>query len=735
MRSTRLLAIALLVAATGGGLASPYRNVVIVGHPGNPPDTRFATPGFGNVDCHYHVAMFEITAEQYADFLNSVATTDTYGLYHPSMAHPGDGAFGCNIQRSGSPGSYTYSVADDWADRPVNYVDWGDAARYCNWLHNGLPQGAQDLATTEDGAYFLNGATTNAELLAVTRAPNAIWFLPTEHEWYKAAYHTNDGPTAHYFTFPTQAPDGDVPSNDLLDPDPGNSANFYQDGFAVGGPYYRTPVGAFANSGGAYGTFDQGGNVAEWTESVTSDGSQRIIRGGSFHDTANALRYDQREPESPTTATSRYGFRVAGVRETPREGDYIIAGGLGAAYAIDPVTGLIRACVYGYELRANHPFPTPTCLLTGYRTDILTAPGGALFARTGGTYDQAFYEVDPLAGTCSLLPNGDDPLLGRNGEIIWRDGHTVLIAADAYFESDCFGSYCGRVVSYDLDTQAVTLVSGADRGAGPLLFQPRSLARLDENTVLVAELGVPSGEFGLFRVDLPTGDRTFVSRLSQNSLSRPLPDGTFVTLGDDEGGVGPVGEWFCSEVTVVSGRILVHVSIDLPGDNTGGLIEVDPVTGDRTLLLGHAYDENGSLIEAPPTNPQGLPYAARVTGILPVGPQRIVMASVYDGRILSYDLATGAYDLVSYIDGQLIGGAELMPESIAIYHPFDPGDMNCDGAVTAADIDPFVVALVEGENAYQAAFPHCAFIYADCNRDLVVSAADIDAFVNLLVGG
>ena len=66
--------------------------------------------------------------------------------------------FGCKIQRIGTAGSYTYSVAADRANRPVNWVSWGDAARFTNWLHNGQPIGAQGLGTTENGAYYLNGA-------------------------------------------------------------------------------------------------------------------------------------------------------------------------------------------------------------------------------------------------------------------------------------------------------------------------------------------------------------------------------------------------------------------------------------------------------------------------------------------------------------------------------------------------------------------------------------------------
>ncbi len=60
-----------------------------------------------------------------------------------------------------------------------------------------------------------------------------------------------------------------------------------------------------------------------------------------------------------------------------------------------------------------------------------------------------------------------------------------------------------------------------------------------------------------------------------------------------------------------------------------------------------------------------------------------------------------------------------------------PGDLDCDGAVTFADIDPFVVAL-SGQAAYEAQFPDCAWLNADCNGDGAVDFDDIDAFVGLI---
>ena len=158
----------------------------------------------GAVDYVYNIGKYEVTAGQYAEFLNAVAAEDTYGLYNARMGWDVSfGTFGCKIQQSGSLGSYSYSVPADWANRPVNYVSWGDAARFANWLHNGQPTGSQDESTTEDGAYLLNGAMIRGELLAVTRKDSARWAIPTEDEWYKAAYHKNDGVTGNYFDYAT----------------------------------------------------------------------------------------------------------------------------------------------------------------------------------------------------------------------------------------------------------------------------------------------------------------------------------------------------------------------------------------------------------------------------------------------------------------------------------------------------------------------------------------------------
>ncbi|MGD8450599.1 MAG: SUMF1/EgtB/PvdO family nonheme iron enzyme [Phycisphaerae bacterium] len=306
------LAVVVICACGVSASAELVIDMVTVGNPGNPEDTH--GDGHGRVNYAYDIGKCEVTAGQYTAFLNAVAGVDTYGLFNPRMW---SSDYGCKIERyagNGTPGApFQYRVAEDWADRPVNYISWGDAARFVNWLHNDQPTGSQGLGTTEDGSYFLNEAMSDDALLAVTRKSDATWVIPREDEWYKAAYHKNDGVTGNYFDYPTGS--DSVPSNDLVDPDPGNNATYDDGDYTIGSPYYRTEVGAHENSASPYGTFDQGGNVAEWTEAIFY-GSTRGSRGGAFCFGEVYLRaaYDT-GCVNPTAEGRNFGLRVCRVPE------------------------------------------------------------------------------------------------------------------------------------------------------------------------------------------------------------------------------------------------------------------------------------------------------------------------------------------------------------------------------------------------------------------------------------
>lgn len=128
-------------------------NFISIGNIGNSQDSITGNL-YGSVNYEYYISKYEITNNEYTDFLNSIATTDTYSLYHLSMGSDARGG----ISRSGSSGSYVYTVKTNMGNKPVNYISWFRAARYCNWLTNHKTSGYQNSSTTEDGIYTLNGA-------------------------------------------------------------------------------------------------------------------------------------------------------------------------------------------------------------------------------------------------------------------------------------------------------------------------------------------------------------------------------------------------------------------------------------------------------------------------------------------------------------------------------------------------------------------------------------------------
>ena len=321
MKKVFVVMAVLALLCMGGIAQAVVIDMVTVGNAGNAADTRYNlepqyhhTAGYGAVGYAYNIGKYEVTAGQYTAFLNAVGATDTYDLYNTGMWNS---TVNQGIKQDGSSGSYAYSVTDAFANRPVSIVSWGDAARFTNWLANGQPTGAQNASTTEDGSYYLNGAMTNAELMLVTRKANATWALPTEDEWYKAAYY--NPATGTYFDYTTSS--NTAPGQDPADSS-GNNANY------MGGspPYGTTEVGKFQNSDSPYGTFDQGGNVWEWDEDIfgTYDSNGNVLsnawrglRGGSYQDPALNLSAAGRMDNVPTLERYNIGFRVASAVPEP----------------------------------------------------------------------------------------------------------------------------------------------------------------------------------------------------------------------------------------------------------------------------------------------------------------------------------------------------------------------------------------------------------------------------------
>ncbi len=288
----------------------------------NPADFN----GHGAVTQNFQMGKNDITASEYCQFLNAVASkADPYALYNEKMSsNPNVASITRTVE---TDGSFTYSTKTGASYFPIVHLSWFSAARFCNWMHNGQPIGNEDATTTETGAYTLNGATKDEPgSLNVAKSDycqlsdGAKFFLPTEDQWYKAAYYKRNG-NADYWDYPTKS--DLAPANQrkgyqneanyfiASSADDSNTFPWYWNyQYSNGGKApFLTIIENFTGSPGPYGTFDMGGNVFQWVCNPGYAGT-RVIRGGSWKKQQN----DELKRTTCITANPAKGYEFVGFR-------------------------------------------------------------------------------------------------------------------------------------------------------------------------------------------------------------------------------------------------------------------------------------------------------------------------------------------------------------------------------------------------------------------------------------
>ncbi|MBM4174498.1 MAG: PEP-CTERM sorting domain-containing protein [Ignavibacteria bacterium] len=312
-------------------------DMVTVGDPGNPNDTinTGTTPNYGAVAESFQIMKYEWTNSQYVEFLNAVDPdgTNPNSIYNSNMGSDTRGGISFT---SGSAAGTKYASRTNMGDKPVNFVSWFDAARVANWLQNG-----QGSSSTETGAYTLVGGQTSGTAPAVN--PGATFYIPTEDQWYKAAYYKGGNTNAGYWKYATQVT-GTAPiavgatvvgtgsSGGVSPVISGNFANYLSDAVWDGQTGNVTTVGT--NGGpSAYGAFDMSGNVFEWNDLTGAAGSSRGLRGGYWGSIAFDLSSSGRLTIDPSHGDDGVGFRLAspvsgpaGVPEIDAAGARLVAG-------------------------------------------------------------------------------------------------------------------------------------------------------------------------------------------------------------------------------------------------------------------------------------------------------------------------------------------------------------------------------------------------------------------------
>jgi len=223
------------------------------------------SPGYrahnrGSVGYEYNISKLEITTAQWLEFTNTFSTqTDAY-----NFTKFGPTYWGASLDTRYTGPGVKYKLRNDpnAAMRPVGGISWRDAARYCNWLHNGK---SSDLNSLITGAYDTTTFGTNPDgsfTDALTHLAGAKYWIPTFDEWMKAVYYDPNRFGNNVGGWWTYANKSDGPGVTGL-PGVGTTSAGLN---LPNGAAWLIPLGAYPQSLSPWGLLDTSGGAIEWTE-------------------------------------------------------------------------------------------------------------------------------------------------------------------------------------------------------------------------------------------------------------------------------------------------------------------------------------------------------------------------------------------------------------------------------------------------------------------------------------
>jgi len=272
-----------------------------------------STHGRGRVDYEYKISKLEITTAQWLEFTNTFSTqTDEY-----KFTNFGPTFWGATFDTRYTGPGVKYKLRNDpnAAMRPVAGISWRDAARYCNWLHNGKSSNLNSLIT---GAYDTTtfGYSSGPVFTdALTHLAGAKYWIPTLDEWMKAAYYDPHRYGNDVGGWWSQANMSDAPGISGVPGVGTTSADLELPDFGEWG----IPLGAYPQSVSPWGLLDTSGGAQEWTEgaATSQNPTDRVVRGSYAGGSTgyDSIAFSYSSPPDGFFATE--GLRICSAVPTP----------------------------------------------------------------------------------------------------------------------------------------------------------------------------------------------------------------------------------------------------------------------------------------------------------------------------------------------------------------------------------------------------------------------------------
>jgi hypothetical protein len=190
-------------------------------------------------------------------------------------------------------------TSSGWGDeQPATSISWYEMAAYVNWLNTSQGYPSAYNLTFTNGAWSMSLWPTTPDTngnVAWTlggtnlyRNANCVYFLPSENEWYKAAYYDPEKNSGEggYWQFPTGS---DYPPTPVSSGTNARTAVYKQ--LTEQGPAYVYEAGGLS----PFGTMGQGGNMMHILETASdgindSPSEARHYRGGDYRNNGDWMR-------------------------------------------------------------------------------------------------------------------------------------------------------------------------------------------------------------------------------------------------------------------------------------------------------------------------------------------------------------------------------------------------------------------------------------------------------------
>lgn len=297
MMGAALLMVAGARADTFGTGANQFTmDFVNIGNAGNAAQSvanrahgEASGDGYGAVGYDYRIGMREVSIDQFA------------------TARAADSRIGDGNEDAWNDGTRTVGTSG-----PADRLTWSDAAKFANWLTTGdAHTGAYQFHDIVGIVGYTEHGSTAMDSLILTYGK--VYVLPTEDEWFKAAYFNSSSDTYSLY-----ASGSDSASSLIHGTSEGwNYSKNNQWATDYPNLAWETGFGAAEQNG----TYDMMGNLKEWTESA-GDGTlddmaeDRVKRGGFYSDSEFALASSFRDDDNdPTRESYGVGFRVVAIPE------------------------------------------------------------------------------------------------------------------------------------------------------------------------------------------------------------------------------------------------------------------------------------------------------------------------------------------------------------------------------------------------------------------------------------